>query len=142
MYAFGWPRSVSQSTVLVVVESWTIRAHERSTESPAGMQPVFALSQSFPSSQTASRIRSSFVSTVGWRPTLLSGGCCAGGGCNSGAIASDATGRTVTVPGGTPSTVSRRTTRELGLSTDTTYSVDVDESECTGVRLSNARSGP
>src|SRR5712691_2163426 len=137
MYAFGWPRSVSQSTVLVVVESWTIRAHDRSMESPAGMQPVFALSQSFPSSQTASRIRSSFVSTVGWRPTLLSGGC-----CDSGAIASDATGRTVTVPGGTPSTVSRRTTRELGLSTDTTYSVDVDESECTGVRLSNARSGP
>ncbi len=48
----------------------------------------------------------------------------------------------VTAAGGMPSTVSTCTTREDGLSTETTYSVAVGESDCTGARLEYVVSGP
>jgi hypothetical protein len=102
---------VSQSTDLVAVAISITRAHERSAVSPAGVQPLFAESHSFPFSQTESRTRSSFVSIEGWRRPVPVGGCCAGGGA-------------------------------AGMSTPTTYSVDVDDIDWTGARLSYERSGP
>jgi hypothetical protein len=57
-------------------------------------------------------------------------------------IAGAATSWTSTLAGGTPSTVRRWTTREARWSTETTYTVAVDESDCAGVRLVYAPVGP
>ena len=57
-------------------------------------------------------------------------------------MAMSVTGLTLTAAGGIPSTVSRWTTLELGLSTETTYSVAVDDSDCTGASVANFGSGP
>jgi hypothetical protein len=57
-------------------------------------------------------------------------------------IAGVAISRTLIASGGTPSTASRCTTRDDGSFTDTTYSVEVAESDCTGARLERSGSGP
>ena len=120
------------------VDTSTTRPHERRTGSPASAQPVFAENQSFPFSQAESRTRSSFVAIVppvenGWRAL---------GGSVSGAIPTVATCCTRTAAGGMPSTLRMCATRELGSSTETTYSVGVGDSDCTGAREVSAGSGP
>ena len=126
---------MSQSTLRVAVESSTTRAHARSSTSPAGTHAVLAVSQRRPSSQTESSTRSSFVSISGSGRPAPSGGWDAKGGCDRRSTDGDATSCTRTGAGGMPSTVRRWTTREEGSSTDTTYSVAVDESDCTGAKL-------
>ena len=126
---------MSQSTVPVAVESSTTRPQERNCESPGGRQPAFPANQSFPFSQTESRMRSSFVATEIRRPPFDTGGCGALGGDTSRRIPGVATSLICTGPGGMPVTARRCTTDDRGLSTETTYSVEVDESDCTGAKL-------
>src|SRR4051812_22141014 len=143
MLAPGKPRSLSQSTAGVpIVDSSITRAHERRKESPTGVHALFAESQSRPFSQTESSTRSSFVASAGVTVEPPALGCLAGGGCCSGDTGSVAVSRMETAAGGIPSTASRWTTREVGLSTETTYSVDVAESDCTGARLAYRSFGP
>src|SRR5437762_7068525 len=115
-----------------------MRPHERSSASPTGTQPVFAENHRRPFSQTESSTRSSFVEIGGRRRP----GCAANGGWETGVIGGDAISRTRTTAGGTPSTASRCTTRDAGSSRETTYSVDVGDSDCTGAKLDDSRSGP
>jgi len=126
----------------VAVESSTIRAQERMRVSPAGTHAVFPENHSRSFSQTDSRMRSSFVS-IGCctRPEAVSG-CAAKGGRDIRLIAGVAICFTVTAAGGIPSTAKRWTTIDLGASTDTTYSVGVGDSDCTGAKLAKFGSGP
>src|SRR5690348_2586794 len=118
-----------------------MRAHERMSASPGGTHALFAANQSLPFCQTASSTRSSFASRPGDARPLV-GGCAANGGRPRRLIAGVATSVTDTAAGGMPVTVSRCATREVGSFTDTTYSVAVGDSDCTGVRLASPASGP
>ena len=128
-------RSVSQSTVPVAVESSTTRPHARNCVSPGGRQAAFPENHSFPFSQTESRMRSSFVATEIRRPPFDTVGCGAFGGATSWRMPGVATSVICTGAGGMPVTARRCTTDDRGLSTETTYSVEVDESDCTGAKL-------
>ena len=121
--------------MLVAVDSSTTRPHERSVESPDGRHRSFPENQSFPFSQTESSTRSSFVWIARARPPFASGGCGLLGGVASGRIAGVATSVICTAAGGMPVTVRRWTTDDRGSSTETTYSVELGESDCTGAKL-------
>src|SRR5438874_2525335 len=112
------------------------------SESPAGMQAVLPESHSRSLSQTDSRIRSSFVSMGCCARPDADGGCAAKGGRDIRLIEGVAICFTVTAAGGIPSTAKRWTTIDLGASTETTYSVVVGESDCTGAKLEKFGSGP
>src|SRR5207302_9167204 len=87
------------------------------------------------------RTRSSIVSICGWA-WPKTGGCVANGGRDIRAIEGVASSFTFTAAGGIPSTAKRWTTRDDGVFTETTYSVDVGESDCTGAKLERLGSGP
>src|SRR4029077_18137762 len=103
--------------------------------SPGGMQAVFPENHSRSFSQTDSRMRSSFVSSGCCAGPEAVGGCAAKGGRDIRLIEGVAICFTVTAAGGIPFTAKRWTTIDRGASTDTTYSVEVGESDCTGAKL-------
>ena len=75
------------------------------------------------------------------RPAAV-GGCDANGGVERRVIDGVAISTKLTGAGGIPLTAKRWTTRDDGSFTETTYSVEVGESDCTGAKLVKSASGP
>src|SRR6266702_4164792 len=133
---------MSVVTVPVAVESSAIRAHARRSRSPAGWHAVFAVNHNRPFSHTDSSTRLSFVSIPGCARPDAVGGCDANGGLVRRVINGVAISLKLTAAGGIPSTANRWTTRDDGSFTETTYSVEVEERDCTGAKLVKSESGP